>query len=638
MKIETITHNTFYGGISPYQKISKVDQNSSARFLKNLNIHEDPSYITLQSKATKISSTTVVDLPKWMTTGTPWDTNKYAYDASGNIYKIDSSDVVTPDRAGATIGDSAAGQGMSVYNNSLFYTSSTKIGRKGPLDNSPSYTDDYFTDGFNNLDPGFYASNTTASGQTYTTPVAISEAAVNTLIYGPTRDPLLSVKVNIAAKGTGNWTITVHDSLNTVVAAVTVANASLSTGVYTFSFASPIRVIPIADNVAEADVPYHIHITSTVADGTVVTSTASDLSTAYFVTVNGVLIADTLWHPVFTTSSGLVVFGNERYLGVYDGAAYNSNAITFEPGYKVRAITEQEEFLVISCWKGSNIDKIESGKNYFWDSNTYDGANDNFYDFSDVVTLGLPNAVHNSKNRLFGIYGSRGMSHLGTAPYKKLQEAPLLARGKKIEIYPGAITEFQGKTLIGMGASTDDASFQQGIYEYGNQDDNLPEVLTLAYTISTGTTQSTSVKIGCVKSFGTDFYIGWRDSSTYGIDKVSLTGLAATTGSYEQLIFDSGTPQQDLVAIKLVITFLPLASGETITPKYRVDRAVSWTLGTTITTVGETRAEQLIDVQGRYGEIEYGFDVTSSSGTYPIIVGVFFMSNDNKDEAPEGGP
>ena len=60
--------------------------------------------------------------------------------------------------------------------------------------------------------------------------------------------------------------MTVHDSFNNTIASVTVPNANLHTGMFEFIFATPWR--PLIPNV------YHFHLTSTVADGTVVAGAA----------------------------------------------------------------------------------------------------------------------------------------------------------------------------------------------------------------------------------------------------------------------------------------------------------------------------------------------------------------------------
>lgn len=127
-----------YGGISI---ASKVGQQGSFRFGTHLDITSDPNEIKLNLTGTKKSATTVTGLVKWIVDGTPFDTNRYAYDDAGNIYKIDASDVFTLLRA---VG-SSHGQGMEVQNNYLYYTQDSQIGRYGPLNSSPTFTDNWQT-------------------------------------------------------------------------------------------------------------------------------------------------------------------------------------------------------------------------------------------------------------------------------------------------------------------------------------------------------------------------------------------------------------------------------------------------------------------------------------------------------------
>jgi len=70
----------------------------------------------------------------------------------------------------------------------------------------------------------------TTTGNTYTTPLAISESATNRKTFVPAKDPQKSIAVLVAAKGTGDWTITVHDSFNNVIATATILNANIVTG------------------------------------------------------------------------------------------------------------------------------------------------------------------------------------------------------------------------------------------------------------------------------------------------------------------------------------------------------------------------------------------------------------------------
>lgn len=126
------------GGISIAKK---VGQKGSFRFGTHLNITDDPNEISLNLTGTKKSASVVVGLVKWIVDATPFDTNRYAYDAGGNIYQIDANDIFTLLRTVAN----SHGQGLEVHNNYLYYTQDTQIGRYGPLSSVPAFTDNWQT-------------------------------------------------------------------------------------------------------------------------------------------------------------------------------------------------------------------------------------------------------------------------------------------------------------------------------------------------------------------------------------------------------------------------------------------------------------------------------------------------------------
>lgn len=609
----SITITDFSGSIATTSE--KKDIPFSARFIKGLNPFEDPSYLVPFPKPTKVSGTVVENLPKWMIDTSPWDTNRWAYDEAGNIYKETSGGTWTKDRATATIGNGAAGQGMLAFNDYFYYTTSTTIGRNGLLSGTSAYNDDFLSDGTLNLDQSL-----DTSGNTYTIPTSISEAATARQTFVPTRDPLKRVQILVATKGTGNWTVTVHDANNVSIGTKTVASADITGSAdNNFDFATPLRLI-IGNS-------YHFHVTVSTGTSTVTTTTASDLETVDYHTFFGILVADTNFHPLIDFddgSTGIVVVGNERYLGVWDEDTYNPNKIIFPPGFKCWSLTKDQEFVVAGCFKGDSLNTAEEARLFFWD-----GISPTL-NFSRAISMGAPSALHNSKGRLIGVYGTSGEVYLGSEPFQRIQEVPKLARGKLVETFPGAITDWQGLTILGFGANTDDgSSMEQGAYAWGHRDDKLPEVLAYLGPITTGTTQATTLEIGMVKGFGKDLYIGWRDNTTYGVDKIIKTDNPVTAGSWESLIFDNGNPKKEKLSYKLVITFGALASGETVTPKTKIDRASSFTTGTTVSTVGATSAEVLLNK--RFKEIEIGFDWVTST-TFLKITGIEFYFNDLSEE------
>lgn len=644
---------SFEGGIS---LTSKNSLPHACRFSRNLSIFEDNDAVTLTPRPIKDSGSVVTDLVKWMVDANPYENSRYAYGGSGNIYKI-ASNVWTLDRAVSS--GTPTGQGMTMFLDGLYYAGANQIGRKYPLSpGSPTYNDNFLSDGTTNVDV-----NNVASGQTYTPPTTISETATNKYAFKPQFDPMENVQFYVTTKGTGDWTVTVHDANNFVVASQTVTNANLINGqMNNFTFTSALNQ-QVRFQLGQT---YHFHLTSTVADGTVQTGTTADFSTVQVKTFIGLLVNDSQYHPMIQHTNGvtgIIVIGNEHYLATYDGTTYNPNKITFEPGFKVRCFSKVNEMLVAWCWRGNNIDSYEYGRAYVWDGIS------NYFNYSRELTQGMPNAVINFKNRLFGIFGSNGEVEIApdeSSPFRRIQPAPKLTIGSRIETMPGAIGIWQGRALWGY-SNTDDANagtytngvnppptgMEQGVYEFGNLSDRAitytavsTETMNLPYLPSTPIANPLNFLIGCVAPFGKDCYVSYKDGTNFYVDRITKGNAPATTGSWESLFIDktfdkygniAQQPAKPKLGLRIRATFNSLPTGCTVTAKYRLDRAVNWTYGAAAV-AGTTACTALIAGIGgqRYKEIEYGFDITATTN-YPLITSVSLTYAPLADESSGTG-
>lgn len=608
--IQSLSVRDFSGGIATTSQ--KKDIPFSARWMKNLNPFEDPSYITLSKAPTKISDTIVTNLCFWMEDGSPFITHRYAYDLGGKIYQITSSDAVTAIRtvSGAT------GEGLKVFDDYLYYMLPTDIGRYGKLSGTPAF-DDSLTSWWDAALSDIQATGG-GTGQTYATETSISESSTKKQSFTATHDPVKSIVIDINDTGDDpDWTITVHDEENNVIGTKTIAFASITTGDNTFTFASQLRTIIGND--------YHFHVTTSTTTGApkVTTSAASDLEGAEYTVNYGVLI-DAEFHPSVVVEDKLII-GNKDYLAVFDQATYDPNKILLERGFEVRSIDKTDEFVVVTAFKGASVDEAEESRIFYWDTIQLSW---NF--FTDSTSVGAGNAITNSGNKLRGIFGNQGALYEGDRPFvKSISKTPKLTRGKKVNVYPSAIAHHNGITLVGVGTTDDGTGLEQGIYAYGAQDGKLQDVLVLLHTISTGTTQGTTVKIGFVKVIGDEIFYSWRDGASYGIDKIGIDALAATSGVYESLIFDAEKVIKDKLALNLDATCETLASGETLATKQKINRTANFTAGTAATS-GTSKAE--LGIYNRFKEIELGFTLTSSNGTFPKVTELLFLFNDLSEE------
>lgn len=448
----------------------------------------------------------------------------------------------------------------------------------------------------------------TTTGNTYTTPVAITETSTHRKTFVPAKDPQKSIAVLVAAKGTGNWTITVHDAFNNTITSATIANANVAVGYNEFVFTTPWR--PLLNQ------NYHFHVTSTVNDGTVTTTNASDLETVSFRTYYQFLVTDTEWHPIAKMLQ-FIVFGNERYVAKYEATTYEPNKITLPSGYRVRCFGYWREYLAIGTMRGSTITEQDAGRVYFWDgiASTY-----NF--FIDVPEGGI-NALLGSKGKLYVWAGYQGdlLVYQGGDSADQIKRLPALESDEYIEIYPGAVSMWKMLPRWGT-ATTDSATVQTGVYTWGSQNVRYNESLSFDYVVSTGRYDS-NIKIGMVKVVNKKLLIGYQDNVSYGVDYVDASNDSYATGEIQQVLEDDGAVWKEKEALIILATFEPLNSGESVDIKYKIDREDNWHRLGAVTTANATFARMVVWTDGsRYHEIQYGAELATTTTTSPKLLGL----------------
>jgi hypothetical protein len=465
----------------------------------------------------------------------------------------------------------------------------------------------------------------TGTGNTYTVPVAISESSSAKISFTPSRDPQKSIQVSINTVGTGNWTATIHDSLNNQVATVTVANASLHTGNYEFTFATPWRTLTNFTNI------YHVHFTSTVADGSIDCGTSSNLSTAGFTTYFSFLVTDAAWHPISQMLNQMVI-GNERYVATYNGlaASYNPNTLILPAAWRVKCFALWNEYIAIGCFRGTSITDFDQGRIYFWD-----GSALTFNFFIDVPEGGI-NALLSRGASLYAWCGYTGylFQYQQGLEGDKVKRIPHMLESDTVEIYPGAVTTWRTLVRFGVGGSVSSSTVNRGVYSWGSFltlgffQQLYRESLSLDYLISTGNYGST-VSIGMLTPTQNKLLIGWQDGIAYGVDYVSFNNNPATNGSIKLLLSDDGEAYKQKAALTLVVQHLPLNAGESIQAEFSTDRG-TYQLSGYNSTVGSTKTALIIP-GSLYGEYEVGADLATTVSTSPTVTSIAF------ERDPESG-
>lgn len=333
------------------------------------------------------------------------------------------------------------------------------------------------------------------------------------------------------------------------------------------------------------------------------------------------------WNPVKNFANvNLLCVGNSDKLAVYDpaAAAWSASRLTMPAGWKIRDLEEWGDYIAISLWTGSAINKSNQGKVVLWD-----GLSDTFNAIvsSQAGNILLAQTDKNNLNVIAGVIGN--VYRLNAGQLYQMKKVPFVneSAGDFIDVFPGGKTTWNGVPLFAVAGLASSASCFRGVYSYGSDTNGIPAGMNMEYTISQDTS-GTAVKVAALHAAANnELYVGWADGSTYGIDKLDNSNQYAT-GYFETLQFHGSLAEEGYLKtpVKVHMAHLPLASGQSIAYKVRRDYNASFATVVTSSTYNsvDEQTTQLTDgtpiPSGRMfqGRVEF----TGISGAAPSLLSV----------------
>lgn len=505
----------------------------------------------------------------------------------------------------------------------------------------------------NTVNTGFNVSaNQQNSVNTTLITTSISEGDTQKRFFQTDIEPMNKLQLFIVTKGSGNWTVTIHDGLNNVLATATVSNANLTSKAwndFTFSSATNGQVrLYVAPNART----YHIHVTSTVADGTVSSLNVNDLASCDLqIWADRLIQTNNGLHPIQRFLQ-YECFGNANYLSVWEpltepptNVEWQRHRLVFPQEYETCGLAVQNEFIIVAAEKTTSVSTAtpQEGILFFWD-----GLSDT-YNYFVPVPEGSPQGLHVYKNVAY--YYSGGAWWAITSPTTepvKLRTMPgsdteFSGSAAPIVVYPYAATVRRGIHLMAYPCTSTSTSINFGVYSWGAVDKNFPDTFGYNYVISTGSqtySAQNNLSLGMVQSFGDTLHISWRDdlNGGYGVDVVTNSSKPAPTASWQSLITDSSYASKPKDAW-FVDAYYSLPAGATITLKYKLDRATDWTSSDAYSTTNlweghSNYARFNVSSNARYHEAQYAFDIACDSTvtTPPVVYTVSWAYEDLKNE------
>lgn len=596
----------------------KIGPSHSFAYSKQIDFRKSPTQLSVLPAPTKESSTTVTGL---ITDMIQLPSGKIAaIDSSGGFY-LRATDG-TWSKNGTSFADTACGM---IYNDQFDTIYVAGLNNLHAVTNA----DGKFSGGTltvtDNAVTAQVDKSATVSTNTYTTTGTITESATHMLSFTPTIEPLATVKVWVTTKGTGDLVLTLHDAANNVLATKTVANASISNGALnTFTFDTPVRM-----NAGNSASTYHCHITHPSGTATTIgAATASDFSTARFEThANRFVNPTNGFHPMAQFLQYICI-GNGRYLSAWETISQSApstsefvqHRLTFPHGYEVTSLSTWTEYLAIGCEKRSSSagNEFQDGKIFFWDGTSPT------YNFWIDIPDGSPYSLFCHKNVLYYIAGGSLWAWNGGNPVKVTQmpntDTEYGTANTYIVNYPNMLAVRNGILQVGFPSETNSTTIEHGSYSFGTRDQNFGDSFGYSYVTSNGnnTNSGQTLRLGAIRSFGDKMFIAWREDTTYGVDIIYPTSNPAAAATWESLILDDGRPDKEKDVDRLKVDFATLPTGCTVTPKYKINRASSWTTGTAAT-AGATQA--VLNINKRYKELQVGLDIVCTTAT-PTIYGI----------------
>lgn len=621
MKPSIIAYQSFQGGIATDDKVG-ID--NSHAYSRALDFRKKPGQLSPLAATRRIGSNNVVDLIQQIIQIE--DGTRYGLGDQGYFYAIETdNDVIVK----AKLDDGAAGMLYRQDLQEMYLTSSTTVSYYGKFPTPTIQVNKYAESA--SVDD---AATSSGGTNTYALATSIVESATTIQEFESDIEPLVKIRVRVADGGTGNWTLTLHDDANNVLATSTVVNGSITDNQYLdFEFSSQIRLY-----VKPSARTYHFHLTSTVADGTVYCETSSDLNTCDFdIYADRLIDTNNGFHPMAQFLQ-YVCIGNERYLSVWEPLAdapsnleWQRHRLDMGPGWEVNNLTSTDEYLVIACEKRSTSASrnFQQGKLVFWDGLS-EAPN-----FTIEITEGAPESIYTYTNLVYMIINGALYVWPGGKSLIKLRtllntDTEFTNISDTTRVYPNMMAVRRGILLFGYPSLTASQTMEHGVFSYGAVDKNYPMSFGYNYVISTGTRTydgSNALRLGCVRSFGDSLYISWRDDSEqtgfkYGLDLVDNSSSPAQEGTWEARIFDGQAVFKQKVARDMKLTCVALPASVRIKMKYKVDRG-SWVYPDDgVLTEGDTY--RVADIGLRNHEVQIGFDWdtpdTNNPATEPFIV------------------
>jgi len=229
-------------------------------------------------------------------------------------------------------------------------------------------------------------------------------------------------------------------------------------------------------------------------------------------------VTDADYHPMREVNQVLYI-GDGNQVAQVDAGTFSANALDIKTPLRISALGKYSTDLLVGTYVASNVVGTEILR---W--NTWSDS----FSVSDTIPEVGVNAFLETDNRIVVSCGTKGNLYMYNGRdlewYKQIKGTWGNSTNKAI-VHPNAVMNFHGLPLFGLSQQTG-TGVSLGVYSFGRTNPNYPYVLALEYPISTGSL--TGIEIGAIAPYGDQFYVSWKEGSSYGVDLLDLSNKYAT--------------------------------------------------------------------------------------------------------------
>ena len=323
------------------------------------------------------------------------------------------------------------------------------------------------------------------------------------------------------------------------------------------------------------------------------------------------------YHPSVIFNGELMI-GDGRYVfTLSDTSAKDGMALDLPTDYRIKSMAVYGNRLLMGTW----IDAFTENASLF----SWDGSSESYEQYWYLKEPGGVNAMYPYKNFLVIFAGYAGNIYVfDGANIEKIAQIPNLnsAAGEYAYLLsPYSITEYCGKLVFGTYSNPYGTQYTADKIWSLERKPNGGWVLSSPHIPSVTRSASNARNINFLYSgYYNQLYVGYKQATEpQKIEKINTSYRYVSSSFQESLIYEIA-PGMDPVDIKgIEVIAKPLATGNSIVLKYKIDNASVWTTWGTITSANQKKICKGIKGPGKTIQLRLEFTTTGTDNYTPEV-------------------